>query len=208
MSISPRASQSARALGDEQARRLLRAGLERALEHESATQVSIDRLAQEAGVARSTFYVYFEDKGDFVSVLAEEAHADVIGAADYWMGLAPPIAKADVHEALERMIDAFRTHYAVFIASQELAAADPRVHARAQDFLARAGDTMTTHIRRGQAEGFIRPGIDAERVSLWLTLLVERGLYTLILPADADATDEYVSALVDIVWKSIYRDAS
>ncbi|MCK9249524.1 MAG: TetR/AcrR family transcriptional regulator [Solirubrobacteraceae bacterium] len=208
MSTPPRTTQSPRALGDDQARRLLRSGLERALEHESATQVSIDRLTQEAGVARSTFYVYFEDKGDFVSTLAAEAHAEVIGSADYWMGLSAPITKDDVREAVERMVDAFRTHYAAFVAVQELAAADARVRERAAAFLDDASTTMTAHITRGLAEGFVRPGVDAGRVALWLTLLLERGLHTLILPADADETDDYVAALVDIVWKSIYAGAA
>ncbi|HEY5854151.1 MAG TPA: helix-turn-helix domain-containing protein, partial [Aldersonia sp.] len=37
----------------------------------SFTELSVDRLASEAGISRPTFYVYFEDKGDVLRRLAE-----------------------------------------------------------------------------------------------------------------------------------------
>ena len=49
------------------ARARLLAVVERLLaDGESYTEISIERMVAEAGMARSTFYVYFADKGDLL----------------------------------------------------------------------------------------------------------------------------------------------
>ena len=42
------------------------------------TELSIQQLCSEAGIARSTFYVYFRDKPDLVARLAEETVAELL----------------------------------------------------------------------------------------------------------------------------------
>ena len=43
-------------------RRLLPA-VERLLERETYAEISVEQIAEEAGISRSTFYNYYEDKG-------------------------------------------------------------------------------------------------------------------------------------------------
>jgi len=47
-------------------RRLLEVVQQLLDEGESFTEMSVERLVSEAGISRSTFYVYFEDKGDLL----------------------------------------------------------------------------------------------------------------------------------------------
>ena len=68
----------------------LLAAVERLLESgESYTEISVERLAREAGVARSTFYVYFNDKGHLLQKLTEDVIADFLVAASGWWDLLP-----------------------------------------------------------------------------------------------------------------------
>lgn len=52
----------------------------------SFTELSVDRLATEAGISRASFYVYFEDKGDLLRRLASQVFEDLADAAERWWG--------------------------------------------------------------------------------------------------------------------------
>ena len=47
---------------------------------ESYTELSVERLVSEAGISRSTFYVYFEDKGDLLRGWFEDIEAELAEA--------------------------------------------------------------------------------------------------------------------------------
>ena len=52
---------------DEVRRRLLAVVEQLLTEGESYAEISVERLVSEANLSRSTFYVYFEDKGDLLA---------------------------------------------------------------------------------------------------------------------------------------------
>ena len=43
----------------------------------SFTELSVDRLATEAGISRASFYIYFEDKGHLLRRLTGQVFADL-----------------------------------------------------------------------------------------------------------------------------------
>ena len=55
----------------------------------SFTELSVDRLATEAGISRASFYIYFEDKGYLLRRLATQVFDDLIRAAQP-SGSSPP----------------------------------------------------------------------------------------------------------------------
>jgi len=62
--------------------------VERLLEEGSAfSEISVEQLITEAGIARSTFYVYFEDKGALMVDLMDRATQDIGAAASDWFEL-------------------------------------------------------------------------------------------------------------------------
>ena len=55
----------------------------------SFTELSVDRLATEAGISRASFYIYFEDKGYLLRRLATQVFDDLIRAAQLWWSVQP-----------------------------------------------------------------------------------------------------------------------
>src|SRR3954469_4925475 len=86
-SVTRRRSASRESRRDELRVRLLEV-VERLLaEGEGFTEISVERLVAEAGMARSTFYVYFEDKGDLLRAWFAEITDELRGAASTWWQL-------------------------------------------------------------------------------------------------------------------------
>ena len=54
----------------------------------SFTELSVDRLATEAGISRASFYIYFEDKGHLLRRLAGQVFDDLADAAERWWSVA------------------------------------------------------------------------------------------------------------------------
>ena len=74
---------------DEIEARLLAAADKLLGEGESYTEISVERLASEADLSRSTFYVYFEDKGDLLRSWLAQILAQVRDAGQSVVGDGP-----------------------------------------------------------------------------------------------------------------------
>jgi AcrR family transcriptional regulator len=71
--------------------------VERLLEEGSAfSEISVEQLITEAGIARSTFYVYFEDKGALMVDLMDRATQDIGAAASDWFELPATATRDDL----------------------------------------------------------------------------------------------------------------
>ncbi|WP_040599936.1 TetR/AcrR family transcriptional regulator [Patulibacter medicamentivorans] len=199
-----RTTQAARAKRREEIRGRLLQAVEQCLESETYTDVSIERLVRQAGIARSTFYVYFEDKGDLLRALAEDVIVAIIESAGYWWALPPDATKDDLREAMERIADTYRTHRVVMSAVVEATAYDERIAEQFAVLLERTISEVAAHIADGQRRGFAHDDIDAQQTALWITWMTERGLFQLITPAGAVETERLMQALTDIVWSTLY----
>ncbi|EHN10624.1 Transcriptional regulator TetR family [Patulibacter medicamentivorans] len=192
---------------DEIRGRLLSA-IERLLdEGESFTEVSVERITAEAGLSRSTFYVYFEDKGDLLHGLAAHVIDLLLEAAGRWWSLPPEADRDDVERALQALATAYRPHQTLLAAVVEASAYDQRVREHFAGLMRTAGDRLEAHIRAGQANGSIPAELAPDAVAGWLVWMAERGLGTLVRPADAAEADALVRALTAIVWNTLYRPA-
>src|ERR1700756_759930 len=54
---------------------------------ETYAEISVERLVAEAGLSRSTFYVYFEDKGDLLRAWFKQVVEELQAASGGWWGL-------------------------------------------------------------------------------------------------------------------------
>ena len=80
-SVTRRSQPRRTARRDEVRGRLLQV-VERMLDDgEGYTEISVERMVAQAGIARSTFYVYFEDKGDLLEAWFGEITAGLRNAA-------------------------------------------------------------------------------------------------------------------------------
>ncbi len=203
-----RKSRSNRAQRRESVQRELLGAVERLLEGgESYTELSVERLVAEAGISRSTFYVYFEDKGDLLRALTEDVVVEVGQAGRVWWELPPDAPKQEIRDALKQVFNTYRSHGAVFGAVVDTAAYDPGVRNQFGALVLGLISELATHIREGQEQGYVKQGLDPDRTAAWLTWMAERGLHQLVAAASEEESELLVDSLADIVWNALYEGA-
>src|ERR1700753_1433959 len=81
------------------------------------TDVSMDEIAAEAGVARSTVYVYFANRDELLRACLEGLHVQLVeGIADTWAGDADPVHRLQrLFEAMLAVVDDNRAFFRLAI---------------------------------------------------------------------------------------------
>ncbi|WP_406814800.1 TetR/AcrR family transcriptional regulator [Mycobacterium sp. M23085] len=204
-----RKPQGNRSLGREQRREQLERRLLDATERlmrdgASFTELSVDRLSNEAGISRASFYIYFEDKGQLLRRLAGQVFADLTEGARSWWSVAGRHNPDDVRTAMSRIIATYRRHQAVLVALNEMAAYDPQTAETYRELLTGISEQFTHVIEGGQADGSIRPELVPLTTASALTWMVERACQQNlpIKPPQYDA--ELAATLTEIVWGALY----
>jgi AcrR family transcriptional regulator len=172
---------------------------------ESYTELSVERLVAEAGLSRSTFYVYFEDKGDLLRALAEDVIVEIGEAGRRWWELPPDASKDAVRDALTEVFRTYRRHRAVFGAVVDTAAYDSGVRQQFGALVLGLITELADHIRKGQEQGYVRQGLDPDRTAAWLTWMAERGLHQLVATASEEESEKLLTSMADIVWATLYE---
>ena len=173
------------------------------------TELSVDRLATEAGISRASFYIYFEDKGHLLRRLAGQVFGELATSAERWWGAAWQHNPDDLRAALAGIVEIYRRHQAVLAALNEMAAYDPTMAQSYRDLMTAITQRLARVIEDGQADGSIRRELPATTTASALTWMVER-VCQQNLPAEPPGYDtELVAALAEIVWGTLYlRTAS
>ncbi len=123
-----RKNQSSRAKRRDETRQRLLEVVERLLgEGESFTEISVERLVQAAGISRSTFYVYFEDKGDLLRAWYCEIIAELAESTAGWWELDGSATRDDLRAVLDRVVRTYRPHTTLMAATYDAAAYDASV---------------------------------------------------------------------------------
>lgn len=173
-------------------------------EGERYTDLSIDRIVASAGVGRSNFYVYFQDKSALLQEFFEDMVVDLTVHASPWWQLAPTSSKDELREAFRGIFSAFLPHRHVWGAAVEAASYDDEMHERFQGLMSESMEALASHIREAQSEGFARPDRDPDTMAAWLLWMTERGLYQLISHADAARFEALLESFTDIYWDVLY----
>jgi AcrR family transcriptional regulator len=184
------------------ARRLLPA-VERLLESEAYPELTVEQLTAEAGISRSSFYNYFEDKGDLLRELTGEAMSTITDATRVWWMLAPKAEKDDLRASLEHLFAIYSPHAALMRAVSDSLAQDARVREEFLDYMLAGAAGIADYIRAGQAAGALSADLDAELAAEWLVWMFERGLSQLSRDRGELEPDRVVAAATDILWKAL-----
>jgi TetR/AcrR family transcriptional regulator, ethionamide resistance regulator len=188
------------------ARARLLAVVERLLaDGESYTEISIERMVAEAGMARSTFYVYFADKGDLLRAWFAEITDELRVTAATWWQLQPPVRYDDTRAALAAIVATYRPHTPLMAALYDTAAWDPSVRELVDTMMGENIAGLRAHIRRGQSAGFVDPALLPAETAAWLTWMAERGFHQLVRGASDSQVERLVDAYARIVWNTLYR---
>lgn len=163
----------------------------------------VEDLAREIGMSRSAFYLYYDDRGDFLRAITEGVMSEILTATDAWWSMPPDATEDDLRAVLRTIFAAYLPRRTVMSAFVEAAGYEPTLRDTYRQLLERAIGQLATHIREGQAAGTVREDVQAEGVATWLILLMERSLSK--SAGLTDATDSTVlTAVTHIVWNTLY----
>jgi AcrR family transcriptional regulator len=200
-----RKTQSSRAARRDEIRARLLEVVERLLdEGESFTEISVERMVSEAKMSRSTFYVYFEDKGDLLQAWFGEITSELENAAREWWSLGPSATRPDLRNALEHIVKSYRPHTTLMAAVYDAAAYDAGVRQLVTAMMDDNIAGLRKHIRIGQKAGSIDPDLPADQTAGWLTWMAERGLHQLVRTASDAEVERLIDAYTSIVWNTLY----
>ncbi|MCW3040607.1 MAG: ethR 1 [Solirubrobacterales bacterium] len=184
--------------------RLLEVVEELLAEGESFTELSVERLVSRAELSRSTFYVYFEGKGDLLTAWFEGITDALEGSAAGWWALGADARREDLRAALDAIVVTYRPHATLMAAIYDAAAYDLAVRELVEGMMSTNAAALRKHIRAGQAAGFVDPALAAPQVAGWLTWMAERSLHQLIRTATDGELRGLVDAYTGIVWNTLY----
>jgi AcrR family transcriptional regulator len=203
-----RRSQSSRAQRREEMRDRLLAVVERLLsDGEGYTEISVERLVSDAGLSRSTFYVYFEDKGDLLRAWFSGIEAEIASAARGWWALGRGSSREQLRSALSQVVKTYQPHTTLMAAMYDAAAYDQAVRELVREMMDRNIAGLRKHIKSGQREGFIDPQLPAQETAAWLTWMAERGLHQLVRDAGDAELERLIDAYTAVVWNTLYAPA-
>lgn len=179
----------------------------------SFTEVSVEDLISEAGVARSSFYAHFADKGALLLELAEHVTAELEVVAARWYLLPRGAGRDDLRAALHGLLTSYLEHRLTLAAVVEVAAYDGRVRAEYDAVMGRRFAEMERGLRIQQREGGVRSDVVLERAAPWVGWLIERGLHQLVGggsnvgTAGSGSVTDHLDGLTTVIWNTFYEGA-
>lgn len=88
---------------------------------ENFSSVSVERLAEAAGIARATFYLHFRDKAELVTYLVEQVRKEIVSSAGAWFQDASLTTREDLEKTLRGIIGVYRKHHVILAAMAQTA---------------------------------------------------------------------------------------
>lgn len=165
--------------------------------------LSVEQLCSEAGVARSTFYVHFRDKGELVIRVAERMLGQLSEAAEAWWE--PGSDRDELLAATRRLVGVYAGHRAVLVALSETAVYDPELRAVQEGMVDRQAEPLVRLIEAGKAGGSVREVHTRETVVALIGMV--RLACERLADGDDEALDRLAEAITSIAWHALYPDA-
>ena len=167
----------------------------------SFTELRVERIAKEAGIARSTFYLRFQDKTTLLCTLATAVGHDVFAEVDDWLaaGGSGEDALARLSATTATILTRWRNNRAVLLAVREVAAYSPEVRQVWDTALTRLAKAGGRRLRQDQQKDRTPAG-SAERTSEIAAVMILESVarHLRIAPAHDDA--EFSATLARAIW--------
>ncbi len=168
----------------------------------SLTEISVGALAAEAGLARRTFYLHFDDKLSLVRYALPGVVADLHAGFERLSGLSHTAPPADVEAALRVMCAEYEPHRLYMQAVAEAATYDRRTSEFYENALSEIAERLEAYIVAGQRGLHFRPEIDPPVMAEWLTVLLSSG-FAGICAADGTTRERGLRELARIYWRAL-----
>jgi AcrR family transcriptional regulator len=198
-------SRQGRAYRSEEIEQLLRAALAELMADGAAFRdISVERLITSAGMARSTFYVHFDDKFAMLAALSATTLKRLYTAQRTWMGKDRDVTAADVRDSMRRLFDAFADDEAVMRAVAEAAVYDPKIREAYVSSVQDYAGALERYIRRGQKGGWVTDLAPSPtgQVLAWMT---ERTVTQVAAGMSARRLDALADSLARVICSTLFR---
>jgi AcrR family transcriptional regulator len=166
------------------------------------TELSVEQIAARAGISRTAFYFYFNDKRQVLMRLVEGVSQLFYEQADRWWSGSQPDDPSQLREVLTNVLRMYREHAAVLTAIVEAASYDDEIAAFWRGLMDRFINATRDYIEAEQQAG--RGGkLDPASAAFVVVWMTERAWYQHVRrPAVSDAG--LIDALVAAVWSTVH----
>ena len=171
------------------------AAVERLLDGgERFTTLPVQRIADESGIARSTFYRYFPDKSTLLIQVAGVATSEQLSAGVAWLD-SEAASRDEMADAFAVLVASHREHASVVRALNEVSGYDEDVARFWRERVENSAQRLRRFIEDGQADGTVNPALDAETTSELLAWGV-----TMVVVFQIKDTDYQVMVLIVVLY--------
>ncbi|MFB4309338.1 TetR/AcrR family transcriptional regulator [Actinomadura sp. GTD37] len=184
--------------------RVLRAATEMMADGTPYTELPVQRIAERADVARSTFYLHFPDKGRLLIALAEQAVEALFGEAVSWWRADHSGGEEGVAHAMRQMIAAYREHRRVLDALGEVAGYDPDVAAFWRDRMRRFDEVVRDRLDAERRAGTVDPAMHVPPTAQVLIWMVERTIAGHCHHDEGPGDEQIARTLARAIWLTVY----
>lgn len=208
MSTARTTGRQGRAYGREEVDVLLRDALtELMVDGTPYRDLSVARIAATAGLARSTFYLHYDDKAALLQALGAFSLGRLYEGARAWIRLGGDATRADVAAGMRQILDAFMEDEAVMRAIAEASVYEPAVRAVYEEGVDGFAGALERMIRRGVRAGRMRP-VAPRPTATVLAWMTERAVSRVRPGATPAQLDAVAAALADVTWQTLFADAA
>ncbi|MFF7211719.1 TetR/AcrR family transcriptional regulator [Streptomyces sp. NPDC008238] len=180
--------------------------LERMLASGTAfSDISVQRLLEEAGVSRATFYAHFPSKSDVLVRLADGLRESLLALARQWDPAAGEDGADRFARFFEEVIRIHRTHQGVLTAVREAAAYDSAVGDFYTANLEGFEETTLRTVLSEQAAGTTPADVDAGAASRIIVWGGSQAIAHHISVDDGSRDAAFARELARIWWYGAYR---
>jgi len=170
------------------------------------SDLTVEQLTREAGISRTQFYVYFEDKGDLLHSLYLRTVADSVGTIDEWWNDSD-IDRARLRRVIGRFVRERARHIMVVRAVNDSVASDAVARRAIESVRQRMSDRFTSVIEAGQQSGAVDSSLDAPGTASLLEGLLVRGVEQLVVDSRPAHLRKVADSMTAILWRTLYAEA-
>jgi AcrR family transcriptional regulator len=167
-------------------------------------ELSIEQLTSQAGISRSKFYVYFQDKDDLIRAWFTAVRSETEAAQEAWWAIDGAATQDDLRAALGQIVEAYSPHRTLMAAVYDQALHSQVISEEVEQVIKDDTARLAKHIRGGQRAGFIDADLLPSETAAWLTWMAERTQHAL---GPGEDLERHIDVYTDIVWQTLYAAA-